>query len=174
MFHRISAAVGRAARLAGAGALLLAMAGSSAAAQQQPAASAMAAARELIEAKGGMAMFDPLIPGVIESAKGTLLRTNTNLGKDLNEVAAQLRTEMASKRNEVLDEFARAYAEHFNEQELRAILTFYKTPTGKKMLTEEPRILDDGMRRVQAWADKLSDAVMARFRTEMKKRGHTI
>lgn len=159
---------------AGAAAVAFALLASPVQAQQQPSATSIAAARELIEAKGVVAMFDPLIPGVVETVKGTFLRTNTSLSKELNEVAAQLRTEFASRKSEVLDEFAKAYAEHFTEAELKSVLAFYKTPAGRKVITEEPKILDVGMTRVQSWADRLSDTVLTRFRAEMKKRGHDL
>ncbi|MEA2934596.1 MAG: uncharacterized protein QOD74_1242 [Variibacter sp.] len=173
MLHWKPAALVGVRRAAALAVVAVAMIGSGALAQQ-PSAGSMSAARELIEAKGVMTMFDPLIPGVVETVKGTFLRTNTSLSKELNEVAGQLRTEFSTKRAEVLDEFSKAYAEHFSEQELRAILAFYKTPAGKKVITEEPKILDQGMTRVQAWADKLSETVLSRFRAEMKKRGHNL
>jgi hypothetical protein len=42
-------------------------------------------------------MFDPVIIGIVEQTKGALLQTNPQLSKDLNEVAAQLRTEFAPR-----------------------------------------------------------------------------
>ncbi len=173
MSQRICAIARGAWRWAGAAVFALVLA-TGAAPAQQVSPSSLAAARELIEAKGVMTMFDPLIPGVVETVKGTFLRTNTSLSKELNEVAGQLRNELASKRSEVLDEFAKAYAEHFSEQELRAILAFYRTPAGRKVISEEPKILDQGMGRVQAWADKLAEDVVVRFRVEMRKRGHNL
>jgi hypothetical protein len=45
---------------------------------------------------------------------------------------------------------------------------------GKKLIATEPQILEQSMRRVQSWADQLSDQMMGRFRAEMKKKGHTL
>ena len=42
------------------------------------------------------------------------------------------------------------------KQELKDALTFYKTPLGKKLIQQEPQILDQSMKEVQAWGDKLS------------------
>ena len=147
---------------------------SDAAQAQEPSAAAMAEARELIKIKGAGQMFDPLVPGVIETAKNTLLRTSPQLSKDLNEVAAALRTEYAARRSEIDEELARAYAKRFTEPELKQVLAFYRTPVGKKMVTEEPQIINDGMQRVQDWADRFSDEVLKRIRAEMAKRGHTL
>jgi uncharacterized protein len=141
---------------------------------QQPSASALATAKELITTKGAAAIFDPLVPGVIEQAKSALLRTNPMLSKDLNEVAAKLRADYAPRGVEVINDTARIYATRFTEQELKDALAFYKSPIGRKLLVEEPRILDEGMRNAQAWANKLSEEVIGKIRVEMKKRGHDI
>lgn len=141
---------------------------------QEPSPAAIAAAKELIDIKGATNMFDPMIPGVIETAKNTFLRTNPNLARDLNDVAAQLRTESAPKRAEVADEMARAYAQRFTEKEIKDAVAFYKTPLGKKIIEVEPQVLEASMTRIQTWADQFSETVMTRFRAEMKKKGHTL
>jgi uncharacterized protein len=141
---------------------------------QQPSPTAVDLARQVILIKGGNNMFDPIIPGVIETAKNNFLPTNPGLSKDLNEVALQLRREFEPKRVELINEVARAYAERFSEQELRELLTFYKSPLGQKVVIEEPRALDAGMSRAQDWANNFSETVMTRMRAEMKKRGHDL
>jgi hypothetical protein len=141
---------------------------------QQPSASALAAAKELIAVKGGNALYEPIVPGVIEQARTVFLRTNPALSKDLNEVAGKLRAEYAPKTAELLNEAAKLYATRFTEQELKDALAFYKTPLGRKMLTEEPAILDQSLKNAQTWANRLSDEVIRKIRAEMKKKGHDI
>jgi uncharacterized protein len=141
---------------------------------QQPTPASIDLAKQVIVIKGGNNMFDPIVPGVIESAKNNFLPTNPGLSKDLNDVAALLRKEFEPKRNELLNEVAFAYAQHFNEQELKALVEFYKTPLGQKVVLEEPKALDAGMSRAQDWANRFSELVLAKMRAEMKKRGHDL
>jgi uncharacterized protein len=141
---------------------------------QTPTAGAVAAARELLAIKGGTAMFEPVIPGVVESAKNSLLPTNPNLARDLNEISLQLRKEYESKKAELVYEVAIIYARHFTEQELKELIAFYKTPLGQKMLKEEPVAVDESLKRAQDWSIAFSEVVFGRFRTEMKKRGHEL
>ena len=54
------------------------------------------------------------------------------------------------------------------------MLAFYKSPLGKKMLDEQPKVVDASMTFAQNWANKLSDEVIAKMRAEMKKRGHAL
>ena len=141
---------------------------------QQPSPGAMAAAKELLEIKGAENMLGPIVPGVVETAKNTLLQTNPNLGKDLNEVAVQLRAELTPRSGEVIQEFVTLYAQRFTEAELKQIVSFYRSPLGKKLLADEPALMDQGFRQAQNWANRLSEQVIVRFREEMKKRGHQL
>jgi hypothetical protein len=144
------------------------------AAAQQPTAGAIATAKELITVKGAGALYEPIVPGVIEHAKAVFLQANPTLGKDLNEVALKLRADYAPRSAEVMNDVAKLYAMRFTEQELKDALAFYKSPLGRKLLAEEPNLLDQSMKNAQTWADKLSEEVIAKIRTEMKKRGHEI
>ena len=73
---------------------------------------------------------------------------------------------------EVEDEVAKLYAQHFSEQEMKQILAFYQSPVGKKVLHEQPKVVDGSMKYAQDWANKLSEEVTAKMRDELKKRGH--
>ncbi|HVY01115.1 MAG TPA: DUF2059 domain-containing protein [Pseudorhodoplanes sp.] len=139
---------------------------------QEPPATSVALAKELILLKGGNSMLDPIIPGVIESAKNVLLQTSPMLAKQLNEVAANLRKEMDPKRDELVTLMARNYASKFTEAELKDLLAFYKSPLGKKMITDEPQVIDQSMARVQSWSNSFSEQMLVRLRADMKKRGY--
>ena len=141
---------------------------------KQPSPAAMANATELATLKGVKSMFEPMVVGMVEKAKGMFLQTNPMLGKDLNEVAAKLRLDYVPRSAEAVAETARLYATRFSEQELKDAIAFYKSPLGHKLLTEEPLIADQSLRFATGWADKLSEEIVGKMRTEMKKRGHDI
>ena len=157
------------------GALALALAATSPAAFAQgakPSAAALATAKQLVTATGATALFSPLIAGVIEQSKLLYLQQNPMLQKDLNEIAQKMRTDLQPRFAEVINEVARQYAAHFSEQELKDILAFYQSPVGKKMLSEQPKVVNGSMQFAQDWANKLSTEVTAKMRDELKKRGH--
>ena len=139
-----------------------------------PPPATVALAKELIVLKGSTQLWDAVIPGVIEQAKAVFLQTNPALGKELNEVAAQLRTEYAPRASQLVDQVAQLYANTFTEQELKDALVFYKSPLGRKIASEEPKVLDDGFRRIQQWTNRFSEEVMGKMRTEMKKKGYDL
>jgi uncharacterized protein len=141
---------------------------------QQTSPGALAAAKELLKVKGADATWLSLVRGVVERARVVFTQANPMLGKDLNEVAAKLSTEYSPRSAELLDDVAKLYTTRFTEQELKDAVAFYKSPLGRKLLVEEPKVLEQTMKDAQAWADKLSEEVIAKMRGEMRKRGHEI
>jgi len=141
---------------------------------QQPTPAALASAKELITVTGATSLFSPLIAGVVEQAKVLYLQQNPALAKDLNDISTRMRTDLQPRFVELTDEVARLYAANFTEQELKDILAFYKTTAGKKLLAEQPKVVDASMKFAQDWANKLSDQVVAKMRDELKKRGHAL
>ena len=63
---------------------------------------------------------------------------------------------------------------HFTEAELKDLLAFYKTPVGMKLITEQPKVGEEGLKFAQTWANQLSDQVIGKMRDELKKRGHAL
>jgi len=161
-------------RSACAGLVALVLAAISPAQAQQPTANAIALAKEIIIVKGGNAIYDPVVPQVVEQARGLFLQSNPTLGKDINEVAAKLQAELTPRTAELLNDGARLYASKFTEQELKDVLAFYKSPVGRKVIAQEPVILDQSAGNVDEWANKLADEVIAKFRAEMRRRGKEI
>jgi hypothetical protein len=141
---------------------------------QQPSANAISMAKEIINLKGSAHMFDTVVPNLVDKTKAMLLQTNPSLNKDLTEVAAKLRTDLAPRGSELLDQMAKLYAAAFTEQELKEIVTFYRSPVGKKISVTEPRVLEDAFSQVDVWTDKFAEEIIAKMRAEMKRRGHNI
>jgi hypothetical protein len=162
----------RAARLAAVAVALVAF--GPAAHSQQPSAAAMATAKEIVTVTGATTLFNPLIAGVVEQAKLLFLQQNPGLSKELNEVATKIRNDLAPRFDELVNDVARNYATYFTEQELKDVLAFYKSPVGKKLLDQQPKVVDASMKFAQDWANKLSDEVIAKMRDELKKRGHAL
>jgi hypothetical protein len=138
---------------------------------QQPSAAALSTAKEIVTVTGATTLFNPLITGVVEQAKLLFLQQNPGLSKDLNEVATKMRNDLAPRFDELVNDVARNYATYFTEQELKDVLAFYKSPAGKKLISEQPKVVDASMKFAQDWANKLSDQVIAQMREELNKRG---
>ncbi len=157
-------------------ALGLALTALPAAAQQPKPASpaALAAAKEILAMKNANAMYAQAVPNIVERTKNELMQTNLNYQKDLNEVAVIVAQKLAGKEKEIGDGMAAIYANEFTEQELKDLVTFYKSPLGQKLLTTEPKAIQQSMGYMNQWAQTFAETVNGEFRAEMRKRGKQI
>ncbi|MCK1541096.1 DUF2059 domain-containing protein [Bradyrhizobium sp. 147] len=147
-----------------------------AAAPAQPKASpaAIAAAKEILQIKNATAMYSGAVPGLVEKTKIALIQQNLNYQKDLNEVAPIVAQQLNGRQNEIGEGMAQIYASEFTEQELKDLVTFYRSPLGKKLIEAEPRAIGLSMAFMNSWAQNFSETVMGAFRAEMRKRGKEI
>src|ERR1700682_839684 len=126
-------------------ALGLALAGVPAGAQQQPpplkpaSPAAIAAAKEILTMKNASAMYANAVPNIFQQTKEALLQSNLNYQKDLNEAAVIDAQSIAGREKEIGEGMAKVYASEFSEQELKDLVTFYKSPLGQQLLVSEPR-----------------------------------
>ena len=135
---------------------------------------AMAAAKEILSMKNAPAMYANAVPNLVEQTKNTLMQSNLNYQKDLNEVAIIVAKNLAGREKEIGEGMAKIYANEFSEQELKDLVTFYKSPLGQKLLSTEPRAIQFSMSYMNQWAQVFAETVNGQFRAEMKKRGKEI
>jgi uncharacterized protein len=144
-------------------------------AQLKPASpGAIAAAKELLALKKVSTVYAGAVPNLVQRAKDSILQNNLNYQKDLNEVAVIVAQTLAGREKEIGEQMAKIYANDFTEQELKDLVTFYKTPLGQKLLTQEPITVQASMNYMGQWAQTFSGTIMDEFRSEMKKRGKPI
>jgi hypothetical protein len=149
---------------------------------QQPAApplkpaspAAIAAAKEILTLKNAAAMYAAAVPNIVQQTKEALLQQNLNYQKDLNEVAVIVAQALTGKEKEIGDGMAQIYANEFTEQELKDLVTFYRSPLGQKLLSAEPRAIQFSMSFMNQWAQNFAETANAQFRAEMRKRGKQI
>jgi uncharacterized protein len=165
--------------LSAAGLILgLALAGTPAGAQtadSKPASSAaLAAAKEILTMKNASAMYAAAVPNIVQQTKDQLLQSNLNYQKDLNEVAVIVAQKLNGREKEIGEGMAQVYASQFSEQELKDLVTFYKSPLGQKLLSTEPKAIQMSMGYMNQWAQQFAEIVNGEFRNEMRKRGKQI
>jgi hypothetical protein len=160
-------------------ALGLALTGVPAGAQQPPplkpaSPAAIAAAKEILAMKNASVMYANAVPNIVQQTKDALLQANLNYQKDLNEVAVIVAQKLAGREKEIGEGMAKVYANEFSEQELKDLVTFYKSPLGQKLLASEPKAIQFSMSYMNQWAQSFAEAVNGEFRAEMRKRGKQI
>ena len=158
---------------------LIGMAGAQqrpAGAQQKPAPSAQAVqmAKQIIDLKGATTALDPVVNGVIEYHRNLLIQSNPNISRAIEQVAAKMMTDLQGRKVELQQQLARAYAENFTEQEMKEAFAFYSTPLGRKLITTEPKAMEDAMKSADAWSRTFAEEVVAKMREELRKQGFNV
>ena len=143
-------------------------------AKTAPTPAQMQLARDIMNASGEARALEPLIPSVMQQAFANFVQQNPDLQKPLVDTMTALQPEFMKLQPEVTDIMAASFATHFTEAELKDILAFYSTPTGKKYVAEMPKVIQESLASAREWGGKLSEKVIARVREEMKKKGHTL
>jgi hypothetical protein len=162
-------------RAAKAGAILVALFGFALTAQAQaPSAAQQKLARQVVDLSGIVRSFEGAVPQVFNQVYSTYIQQNPDLTKDIAGVLQELIPEFDKRKEEIAAIIARVYAEKFTEAELNDIITFYNTPTGKKMVAATGDIGRDSLAKVQEWGIQLNKQLTDRLKAEMKKKGHTI
>jgi uncharacterized protein len=141
---------------------------------KQASPAALAAAKEILTLKNAAAMYQAAVPNIVEQTKNALIQSNLNYQKDLGEVAVVVAKNLAGREKEIGEGMAQVYANEFSEQELKDLVTFYKSPLGQKLLSTEPRAIQFSMSYMNQWAIAFAGTVNEAFREEMKKRNKPI
>jgi hypothetical protein len=136
-----------------------------------PSATAISSAKEILTMKNANAMYSGAVTSMVQRVKETLVSRNLNYQKDLDEVSLVIARSQAGRSNEIGETMAKIYATDFTEQELKEIVTFYKSPVGQKLLVQEPKSILASSQFMQDWASRFAEEVNQMFRAEMHKRG---
>ena len=143
-------------------------------AKQQASPAAVAAAKEILAMKNASAMYANAVPNIVQQTKDQLMQSNLNYQKDLNEVAVVVAQKLGGREKEIGEGMANVYAGEFTEQELKDLVTFYKSPLGQRLLATEPKAIQGSIAYMKQWADGFAEVVNGQFRAEMRKRGKEI
>lgn len=145
--------------------------GNAATAQIAPAH--LALGREAVNLSGIARSFNAIIPQFAAQLKGSFT-TRPELTKDLDETLKTLDEEFQKQEGEMVEAAARIYALNLTQTELADIVAFFKSASGKRYVETQPRVLDGLFNEMQSWTQRLSEFMLARVRTEMKKKGHDL
>jgi uncharacterized protein len=140
----------------------------------EPSSSHIAVARELLQVNGIAASFSASIPQFFEQVGSTLTQTRPELVKDLNLVFTQLKPEFDKRADDLTDKAAHLYATLISEQDLKAIVAFFKSDAGQKYVHTQPDFMRNVFVVMEEWRQQIGTDLMTRVRVEMQKKGHQL
>jgi hypothetical protein len=139
-----------------------------------PTASHLAAARELIEINGIAQSFSMAVPQFFDQIGRTLSEGKPDLEADLSQVFVQLKPEFDKRADDLTDKAALLYTQLLSEEDLKAIVAFFKSEPGKKYIQTQSSFMKDIIVTMEAWREQVATDMMTRVRAEMQKKGHQL
>ena len=82
------------------------------------------------------------------------------------------REEFSKSLPDVLAQFEKLYDLNFTDEEIDALLTFYKTPTGNSVMHKLNAMAPQTAALGQAWGAQVSKRVLTRMSEELHKKGY--
>jgi hypothetical protein len=87
--------------------------------------------------------MDAMIPSMVNQMQSQIKNSTAKARSlEIAKIAMELAKEIMPK---MMDEMAISYDKYFTEQEIKAFITFYKTPAGQKYISVMPEIMKDMM-----------------------------
>ena len=138
---------------------------------QTPEASRVASARELMEVAGAAKQFDEIMPLLLRQLAQGFVAVAPDKATEIHEVFGQLAGRFSDRKSELIDQIAVLYAEKLSQDELSALIGFYKSPAGMKFVAMQPEILRQSMMIGQRWGAQIGREIEEEARQELKRRG---
>jgi hypothetical protein len=84
------------------------------------------------------------------------------LKQSIPEASEEFWQDVAAEMNfdQLMTSIIPVYQEHLSEADIQAILTFYTTPAGKKLISSQPAIMQQSMQIGQQWGQSVFMKVM--------------
>jgi uncharacterized protein len=137
----------------------------------EPNPAAVADARTIIVASGISKSFDVLVPQMLGMLERNVTATRPEIKDKLHATLLQLEPEFIKSEDSVINAAAVGLAKRLTPAELKDVVAFYQSASGKKYVEATPGMLEDVVAALEAWRQKLSTDMMTRVRDEMKKQG---
>ncbi|MGE0766026.1 MAG: DUF2059 domain-containing protein [Hyphomicrobiaceae bacterium] len=143
------------------------------AAQKAPDAdpAAVAAAQELMHAAGATRQFEAVIPSLVQQMTAIFVQQQPAHERVIRQAFAGVALRMTERKNELIVEIAKLYAQQFSLAELRELTQFFADGVGKRFVDKQLVILPQSMAIGQQWGARIGAEVDAEMRKELRKRG---
>lgn len=118
---------------------------------QEISESHLKAAHAAISALHATDQFDAILPQAAAALKAELIQKNPDLQDVIVKAVEDNTVAIASRRGDLENEVANAYARIFSEADLKGIADFYNSASGKKLLSDGPIVTREVVQAAEIW-----------------------
>ena len=153
---------------------LLLLAASAPAFAQEVTPDQLALARKYVDLTDKVDIFGTGLADVAAKTLQQVLKLNPQLGGQATQAVTDVVTEYKAHRSDLLDQIARIYAQHFTTDELQQLVTFYGSPVGQKLASQNYEINQELGKMLQLYQTNLLQEFYAKVRANLKAKGVTL
>ncbi|MBR0871751.1 DUF2059 domain-containing protein [Bradyrhizobium tropiciagri] len=139
-----------------------------------PAPEALAVARELVTTMHLVDQFKALMPAIMKSFKPAIVQGRNDVEHDYDALTPVLLDSFQARFSELSEAIAIVYANNFSPDDLRGLITFYKSPVGQKLLEKTPAVTQQSLLAGQKFGQSVAVELRQRIIEELRKKGHNI
>lgn len=141
-------------------------------AQPSSAADKQGKIRELIEITGSLKLGEQVMNTLMPQLFEMLRKANRDIPAEaMAAIEAAATDEMRKAMPELLEPMVRLHDRHFTEQEVDALLAFYRSPVGRKVIEKMPLITQQSMAMGHAWGESVGRRLVERVGRTARERG---
>jgi hypothetical protein len=134
----------------------------------------VALARQYIDLTDRGAVYEVMLVQVAIETMRTIIQQNPEIIDETDTAITETLTSYRERKGELLDQFARIYAQRFTMDELGEIVAFYSTPTGEKLAQVNAEISTDIQTVMQIFEANLQTEFFAAVRADLRSQGFEI
>jgi hypothetical protein len=125
-------------------------------------------ADKLVQIAGTARLFDTLLPNIADTTKNNFIRGNPQMQLGIIAIVDKAAVDLVSQRPELDAYLARVWAAGFTNDEMRDLIEFYSSDTGKKFATLHPQLLAVQTAAAEEWAKSVAAQLEERVRAELR------
>jgi uncharacterized protein len=124
----------------------------------------LAAARDLIQVLKPTDQFKAVLPVLFQNFKAAIVQGRPEVEKQYDAMIPMFNQSAEQHLSELTDAITAIYARNFTVDELHQLATFYRSPTGQKLLQKQPGIAGESL----AAGQQLGKAIIADIQRQMQ------
>ncbi len=132
----------------------------------------LAAARELVQVMRATDQFKVLLPNIFQALKPAFVQGRPEVEQDYDAIVPIITAGAMQRLNDFADMLAGIYARNFSVDEIHDLTAFYRTPTGQKLIEQQPIIAHESLAAGQQFGQQLVADLKEQITDELRKREH--
>jgi hypothetical protein len=136
-----------------------------------PAPETLAAARELVETMHLTRQYDAILPAILKALKPSIVQGRAEVDREYDALVPVMLEGFRARLSEMSDAVALIYANNFSTEDLQALIAFYKTPTGQRMLEKLPSVAQQSLTVGAKFGQSVGEELRKKMIEELRKKG---